>query len=110
MRSHSGQTGETTEREEVMMNANKMRQWIVMGLGIGSLALAILVGSAPTVGAAASPTQVAVVNTPTVNASQNGAWSVGITGTPTVAVTQFERKYVKVTPPQGGNWGVWTND
>jgi len=31
-------------------------------------------------------TNVAVSNTPTVNAKQSGAWSVGITGTPTVQV------------------------
>jgi hypothetical protein len=45
-------------------------------------------------------TQVEVINAPNVNAAQNGAWNVGISGTPNVAVTNTP------TVAQSGTWNV----
>jgi hypothetical protein len=62
---------------------------VVMSL----LVVAAAVASLPSSGAQAqgrgnSPSDVNVVNTPTVSAQQSGTWNVGLAGTPTVSAQQ----------------------
>ncbi len=74
-------------------------RWLVLALGIGSLALAILIGRAPSVGAAPGPTAVTVTNTPLPVSG-----TVGIDGTPTVELAK--PAIFRMQLPAGG----WVND
>jgi len=86
---------------------------VILSVGIASLALAILVQASPMATAAGTtpgPLDVRVTNTPlavtgvmtaaggTVEATQSGAWNVGVSGTANVQGT--------VTATQGGTWNV----
>lgn len=75
---------------------NKIRSYIVVTLAIAILGLSFLLSAPRASEAAPSDKDVVVVNTPadpvpvsvqgTVQSAQNGAWNVGLTGTPTVQV------------------------
>jgi len=96
----------------------KMRtRWLAPALGIGALALAILVGSTPSVGASPGPSPVAVVNTPlpvqgTVTANQGGTWTVGIDGTPSVQVASTASRgfRFRYNPFDGDTENVFQNE
>jgi hypothetical protein len=80
-----------------------IHRWLVLVLGIGALALAILVGSSPPAGAASGPTPVYVTNPSLpVVATQSGTWTVDVAPHPT--------SVLRVTVSATDGYFTWQND